>query len=530
MQDVATACIFLAGKIEQSQNRLQKIMTVVNHVTQSCSRACEEGEKRPRFLETGTNVYFVTKDKVIQAERLVLKELGFCVHVKHSHMLAVTYCTLIGVDVINKECANLAWSYCNDAHRTDVFVRYPAETVACACVHLATLKLRIPFNDANADQNTVGSAAAAYAPDWWSVFGATTEEIDAIAGAITAMYARPRRRYEDLRLELRGIKEAKEREKRIAETARREAKAKEWAAKKALAQGNGNGSGSPALGGAGGSAGSSSKTTPRSSPVMSISIAGRAKAEAKAKVLASRKAALGIKSTAVLPTFPSTLSKVPSPLRSNRNSGVAGAGAGGGGGTAGAAERARALFAAKANAIAAGGSSSRLLNNTSSSLSSSGETAAGGGGSSASISTSASGGGAAASAKISTGAGASSTGSEIGREKEQGSAKVRIVPITFSAKDANRDRERDRDRTRDRDRDRDRRDDRDDRDRDRDRRDRDKRGDDDRDRGRRDYRDRSRERDRDRDRGDGGSSGGGGGRRRGGGGGGGGGGRRRRGR
>ena len=71
---------------------------------------------------------------MIQAERLILKELGFCVHVKHSHMLAVTYCTLIGVDTINKECASLAWNYCNDAHRTDVFVRYVRARALCPCV------------------------------------------------------------------------------------------------------------------------------------------------------------------------------------------------------------------------------------------------------------------------------------------------------------------------------------------------------------------------------------------------------------
>ena len=64
------------------------------------------------------------KQQVIQAERLILKELGFNVHTKHSHKLVVTYCTLIGVDSINKECVNLAWNYMNDGHRTDVFVRY----------------------------------------------------------------------------------------------------------------------------------------------------------------------------------------------------------------------------------------------------------------------------------------------------------------------------------------------------------------------------------------------------------------------
>eukprot|EP00729_Bicosta_minor_P006022 gene6022-12893_t len=325
VQDVATACIFLAGKIEEDQKRLQKIMAVVNHVTQSCSQACENGEKRPKFLEPGTNVYFRTKDKVIQAERLILKELGFNVHTKHSHKLVVTYCTLIGVDSINKECVNLAWNYMNDGHRTDVFVRYPAETIACACVHLATIKLEIAM------------------PEWWSVFGATTADINAIGGAIMAMYERPKRYYEDMRMELREIIMAKEVEKRAADTARREAKARERAEKqKQLREAAKSITSSPSSSSGGASGGASGASSSQgSSPVTAISEAGRVKAEAKAKNLASRQAAFGIKSA-----FSSTLAKVPSPLRSNLS---------GGGGTAAAtaAQKARALFAAKANAIAA---------------------------------------------------------------------------------------------------------------------------------------------------------------------------------
>lgn len=80
----------------------------------------------PRLLfpSSSSSSSYNQKQQVIQAERLILKELGFNVHTKHSHKLVVTYCTLIGVDSINKECVNLAWNYMNDGHRTDVFVRY----------------------------------------------------------------------------------------------------------------------------------------------------------------------------------------------------------------------------------------------------------------------------------------------------------------------------------------------------------------------------------------------------------------------
>jgi hypothetical protein len=35
--------------------------------------------------------YIRLKDSVIKAERRVLKELGFCVHMKHPHKLIVMY-------------------------------------------------------------------------------------------------------------------------------------------------------------------------------------------------------------------------------------------------------------------------------------------------------------------------------------------------------------------------------------------------------------------------------------------------------
>lgn len=35
--------------------------------------------------------YINTKNQVIKAERRILKELGFCVHVKHPHKVSLTY-------------------------------------------------------------------------------------------------------------------------------------------------------------------------------------------------------------------------------------------------------------------------------------------------------------------------------------------------------------------------------------------------------------------------------------------------------
>ena len=38
--------------------------------------------------------YINLKNQVIKAERRILKELGFCVHVKHPHKVAIDFCIL----------------------------------------------------------------------------------------------------------------------------------------------------------------------------------------------------------------------------------------------------------------------------------------------------------------------------------------------------------------------------------------------------------------------------------------------------
>lgn len=88
--------------------------------------------------------YVNLKNQAIKAERRVLKELGFCVHVKHPHKLIVVFLKYLGFDEEdNREMLQLAWNYMNDSFRTDVFVRYQPETIACACISLSARKLNI---------------------------------------------------------------------------------------------------------------------------------------------------------------------------------------------------------------------------------------------------------------------------------------------------------------------------------------------------------------------------------------------------
>lgn len=63
----------------------------------------------------------------------------------------------------------------NDSLRTDVFVRYQPETVACACIYLTARKLKI---------------AMPRSPPWFSVFKVEEKDIQDICSRILQLYAR----------------------------------------------------------------------------------------------------------------------------------------------------------------------------------------------------------------------------------------------------------------------------------------------------------------------------------------------------
>jgi hypothetical protein len=71
----------------------------------------------------------------------------------------------------------LSWNYMNDALRSDVFVRYDPETVACACIYLSARRLKISLPKA---------------PAWFTLFHVTQAQIDDVCKRILRLYLRPK--------------------------------------------------------------------------------------------------------------------------------------------------------------------------------------------------------------------------------------------------------------------------------------------------------------------------------------------------
>ncbi|XP_024616043.1 cyclin-L2 isoform X2 [Neophocaena asiaeorientalis asiaeorientalis] len=161
------ACVHLASKIEEAPRRIRDVINVFHRL-----RHLREKKKPvPLLLDQD---YVNLKNQIIKAERRVLKELGFCVHVKHPHKIIVMYLQVLECER-NRHLVQTSWNYMNDSLRTDVFVRFQPESIACACIYLAARTLEIPLPNR---------------PHWFLLFGATEEEIQEICLKILQLYTR----------------------------------------------------------------------------------------------------------------------------------------------------------------------------------------------------------------------------------------------------------------------------------------------------------------------------------------------------
>ena len=167
MEVNAMAAIFLAAKIEECPRRLRDIINVCEHIKQ---KKLKKAEMPMDYFGTQ---YFNIKNNVIKAERRILKELGFCVHVKHPHKIIITYLQILEHEK-NGALARSAWNFMNDGLRTDVFVRFSPDIIACACIFLAarTVKVNLPMK-----------------PPWWQLFDASYDNIEDISMCILRLYS-----------------------------------------------------------------------------------------------------------------------------------------------------------------------------------------------------------------------------------------------------------------------------------------------------------------------------------------------------
>uniref|UniRef100_A0A914L5Q5 Uncharacterized protein n=1 Tax=Meloidogyne incognita TaxID=6306 RepID=A0A914L5Q5_MELIC len=132
------------------------------------------------------------KKNLLESELCLLNVLGFVVHVHHPHKFVYIYLHILGLlhkesdpnatkEEINrsKELLQKAWSYMNDGLRTDIFLRYTPETIACACIHLAAKTIEYPV-------------ILPKSPPWFELFDVSDCDIRLISKMLMCLYTRKR--------------------------------------------------------------------------------------------------------------------------------------------------------------------------------------------------------------------------------------------------------------------------------------------------------------------------------------------------
>ncbi|XP_053669359.1 cyclin-L2 [Anopheles marshallii] len=183
MEATAMSCICLASKIEEAPRRIRDVINVFHHIKQVRSQK----PMMPMILDQH---YINLKSQVIKAERRVLKELGFCVHVKHPHKLIVMYLKYLELEK-HQNMMQMAWNFMNDSFRTDVFVRYQPETIACACIYLTARKHNIPLPSS---------------PPWFVIFRVSEDDMLDVCYRIMALYKRGKPNAEQLEEAVEALK------------------------------------------------------------------------------------------------------------------------------------------------------------------------------------------------------------------------------------------------------------------------------------------------------------------------------------
>lgn len=206
---VAMACIFLAGKIEETPKTMRDIINVMYHC--QCRRNYllqqQNEEEKKRSLSTasltssstnltsteisvtpssipvfpslivGGDVYITWKLQLIRTERFILKELGFNIYTfvnEQPHKYILYYLRTLGG---TNELAQCAWNYLNDSLRLPLTVRYTAETIACSVVYLASRMVQFPLPRS---------------VPWYTVFNTKYQDILDISNDILSLYTYPR--------------------------------------------------------------------------------------------------------------------------------------------------------------------------------------------------------------------------------------------------------------------------------------------------------------------------------------------------
>ncbi|XP_068645198.1 cyclin-T1-3-like [Aristolochia californica] len=167
---IATVCMFLAGKVEETPHPLKDVILVSYEIIHKKDPAALQRIKQKE-------VYEQQKELILLGERLVLATLGFDLNVHHPYKPLVE--AIKKFKVAQNALAQVAWNFVNDGLRTSLCLQFKPHHIAAGAIFLAAkfLKVKLP-----SDGEKV----------WWQEFDVNPRQLEEVSNQMLELYEQNR--------------------------------------------------------------------------------------------------------------------------------------------------------------------------------------------------------------------------------------------------------------------------------------------------------------------------------------------------
>ncbi|GJN29279.1 hypothetical protein PR202_gb17490 [Eleusine coracana subsp. coracana] len=171
MQTIATVCMFLAGKVEETPRPLKDVIVLSYEIIH------KKDTDALQRIKNNKELYEQQKELILLGERVVLVTLGFDLNVHHPYKPLVE--AIKRFKVAQNALAQVAWNFVNDGLRTSLCLQFKPHHIAAGAIFLAAkfLKVKLP-----SDGEKV----------WWQEFDVTPRQLEEVSNQMLELYEQNR--------------------------------------------------------------------------------------------------------------------------------------------------------------------------------------------------------------------------------------------------------------------------------------------------------------------------------------------------